>query len=203
MDIVLATKNRKKVEEIKKIFGVMGTVSRIYTLDDFPDYGEVVEDGDTFEANAVKKALYVSKCTGMTALADDSGLEVEALNGEPGVFSARYAGESADDRANLEKLLKEMAAVPSGKREARFVCCIAMASQGEVETFTGYVEGTIGTESRGMNGFGYDPVFFPKGHDRTFAEMNDNEKNVLSHRGEALGKLQKHMLEKRGYIRGF
>ncbi len=203
MDIVLATKNRKKVEEIKKIFGMMGTASRIYTLDDFPDYGEVIEDGNTFEANAVKKALYVSKCTGMTALADDSGLEVEALNGEPGVFSARYAGEAADDKANLEKLLKEMAAVPPGKRNARFVCCIAMASQGETETFIGHVEGTIGIEPRGMNGFGYDPVFFPKGHDRTFAEMNDNEKNVLSHRGEALGELQKHMLEKRGYIRGF
>ena len=203
MDIVLATKNRKKVEEIKKIFSVMGTASRIYTLDDFPDYGEVVEDGDTFEANAVKKALYVSKCTGMTAVADDSGLEVEALNGEPGVFSARYAGEAADDKANLEKLLKEMVTVPPGKRKARFVCCIAMASQGEIETFTGYVEGTIGTEPRGVNGFGYDPVFFPKGHDSTFAEMGDDEKNVLSHRGEALRKLQKYMLEKRGYIRGF
>ena len=203
MDIVLATKNRKKIEEIKKICSVMGTASRIYTLDDFPSYEDVVEDGDTFEANAVKKAAYISKCTGMTAVADDSGLEVDALNGEPGVFSARYAGESSDDRANLEKLLKEMENVSPGKRKARFVCCIAMASQDGVETFLGYVEGRIGEEPRGENGFGYDPVFYPEGHDSTFAEMNDDEKNALSHRGEALRKLQKYLLEKRGYIRGF
>jgi XTP/dITP diphosphohydrolase len=203
MDIVLATKNRKKIEEIKKICNVMGTASRIYTLDDFPAYGDVEEDGDTFEANAVKKAVYISKSTGMTAVADDSGLEVDALNGEPGVFSARYAGENADDRSNLEKLLNEMKNVPEDKRKARFVCCIAMASGGEVETFFGYALGRIGTEPKGENGFGYDPVFYPEGHNRTFAEMSDSEKNALSHRGAALGELQKHLLEKKGYIRGF
>lgn len=203
MNIVLATKNRKKIEEIKKICGVMGTASRIYTLDDFPAYQDVVEDGDTFEANAVKKAEYIARCTGMTAVADDSGLEVDALNGEPGVFSARYAGEDADDRSNLEKLLHELKDVPPEERSARFVCCIAMASRDEVRTFFGYAEGTIGTEPRGENGFGYDPVFYPEGHKRTFAEMSDDEKNALSHRGAALRELQKYLLEKRGYIRGF
>jgi XTP/dITP diphosphohydrolase len=203
MDIVLATKNRKKIEEIKKICNVMGTATRIYTLDDFPAYEDVVEDGDTFEANAVKKAVSISKSTGMTAVADDSGIEVDALDGSPGIFSARYAGEHADDKANLNKLLREMNDVPHEKRGARFVCSIAMADRDEVKTFTGYVEGRIGTEPKGDNGFGYDPVFYPKGHDRTFAEMNDKEKNAMSHRAMALRQLQKYLLEKRGYIRGF
>ena len=203
MDIVLATKNRKKIEEIKKICSVMGTAARIYTLDDFPAFEDVVEDGRTFEENALKKAVAISRQTGMTAIADDSGLEVDALNGAPGVFSARYAGEHADDRANLEKLLLEMEDVPDGKRGGRFVCCIAMASREETKTFMGYVEGTIGREPRGDNGFGYDPVFYPKGHKRTFAEMSDREKNAMSHRAMALRELQKYLLEKRGYIRGF
>jgi XTP/dITP diphosphohydrolase len=203
MDIVLATKNRKKVEEIKKILQVMGTASRIYTLDDFPAFQDVEEDGHTFEANAVKKAVFISNNTGMTAIADDSGLEVDALHGAPGVLSARFAGESANDRANLEKLLCEMKDVPDNKRQARFVCCIAMASQGDVKTFFGYVKGRIGTEPVGEKGFGYDPVFYPEGYDRTFAQMTEDEKNAVSHRAMALRELQKYMLEKRGYIRGF
>ncbi len=203
MDIVLATTNRKKIEEMKKIFNVMGTDARIYTLDDFPSYGEVLEDGDTFEANALKKAVYIAGNTGMTAVADDSGLEVDALGGAPGIFSARYAGENADDRSNLEKLLREMEHVPDKKRTARFVCCIAMASAEEVKTFMGHVAGHIGKEPRGENGFGYDPVFYPEGHKRTFAEMDDKEKNAMSHRGRALRELQKYLLEKRGYFRGF
>ncbi|UCD34807.1 MAG: XTP/dITP diphosphatase [Nitrospiraceae bacterium] len=203
MDIVLATKNRKKIEELKKILALMGTASRIFTLDDFPSFADVVEDGDTFEANAVKKAVRIAGDTGITALADDSGLEVDALGGAPGVYSARYAGEGADDRANLEKLLREMEHVPEGQRGARFVCSIAMAGGGEVKTFTGFVEGEIGRNPRGENGFGYDPVFYPKGHDRTFAEMSDREKNAISHRAMALRELQKYLLEKRGYIRGF
>lgn len=203
MDIVLATKNRKKIEEIKKILNLMGIASRVYTLDDFPAYQDVKEDGDTFEANAVKKAEYISKSTGMTAIADDSGLEVDALDGTPGVLSARYAGESADDRANLEKLLNEIKDVPSEKKGARFVCCIAIASSKEVKTFFGYIRGRIGTEPKGKNGFGYDPVFYPEGYDRTFAEMSDKEKNAISHRAMALRELQKYLLEKSGYIRGF
>ena len=198
MDIVLATKNRKKIEEIKKNCNVMGTAARIYTLDDFPAFEDVVEDGETFEENAVKKAVQIAQSTGMTAVADDSGLEVDALDGAPGIYSARYAGEDADDNANLEKLLKEMKDVSAGKRGARFVCCIAISSKEEVKTFTGYVEGEIGTGCRGDNGFGYDPVFYPEGKKRTFAEMKDSEKNAMSHRGRALEKLQEYMQEK-GY----
>lgn len=188
MDIVLATRNKKKIEEIKRIIRDMPVT--IYTLDDFPECPEVEEDGKTFEENAVKKASAISKYTKMPALADDSGLEVYALGGAPGVFSARYAGEGADDRKNFEKLLNEMSSVPDGKRGARFVCVIVLAfPDSRVETFSGYAEGLIGKEPKGANGFGYDPVFYPKGHERTFAEMIDEGKDLLSHRGAALVRL--------------
>jgi len=196
MDFVLATRNRKKVEEIKKIFDVMGIAQRLYTLDDFPAFDEVEEDGETFEANAIKKARHVALKTKMTAVADDSGLEVDALKGAPGVYSARYAGEHADDKANNEKLLKELIDVPDEKRGARFVCCIAIASPDGVRTFLGYIKGRIGTEPRGENGFGYDPFFYPEGHDRTFAEMDDTEKNAISHRAAALRELRKYLSDK-------
>ena len=199
MNIVLATRNRKKAEEMKKIIGqgVMPFVN-IFILNDFPECPDVKEDGNTFEENAIKKAVHASKCTGIIAIADDSGLEVDALNGAPGVFSARYAGESADDRANLEKLLKEMEHIPYEKRSARFVCCIAIASLNEVKTFFGYVEGRIGTEPMGKKGFGYDPVFYPEGYDITFAEMSEDKKNAISHRYKALKELQKYLKEKTG-----
>jgi XTP/dITP diphosphohydrolase len=203
MDVVLATKNRNKIKEIKKILGVMDTASRIYTLDDFPAFADIVEDGKTFEENALKKATIIAKATGMTAIADDSGLEVDALNGAPGIYSARFAGENADDVANNEKLLEEMKNVPDDKRTARFVCCIALASSEEVKTFTGYAEGKIGREPRGETGFGYDPLFYLKGSDKTFAEISGDKKNSISHRAMALRELQKYLLEKRGYIRGF
>ncbi|MBI4655026.1 MAG: XTP/dITP diphosphatase [Nitrospirae bacterium] len=204
MDIVLATRNKKKAEEIKKIIkeGFIGTVPvvNIFTLDDFPKYPEVVENGGTFEANAVKKAKFIAKHTGMIAIADDSGLEVEAIGRAPGVLSARYAGEPSDDKKNIEKLLQEMKDVPDEKRQARFVCCIAIAyPKGEVKTFFGHVEGIIGRQPRGEKGFGYDPVFYPEGHKRTFAEMRDDEKNAISHRAMALKELQEYLLEKRGY----
>jgi XTP/dITP diphosphohydrolase len=194
VNIVLATRNKKKIEEIRRIVRDMPVT--IYTLDDFPGCPEVEEDGETFEENAVKKARTVSKYTKMPALADDSGLEVYVLNGAPGVFSARYAGEGADDRKNYDKLMGEMSSVPDDKRGARFVCVIALAFpdscsslDGRVETFSGYAEGLIGKEPKGANGFGYDPVFYPKGHERTFAEMFDKEKDLLSHRGRALRRL--------------
>lgn len=194
MNIVLATRNRKKAEEMKKILeqGAMSSMN-IFTLNDFPECPDVKEDGNTFEENAIKKAIHASKCTGMTAIADDSGLEVDALNGAPGVFSARYAGEVANDRANLEKLLKEMKHIPYEKRSARFVCCIALVSSGDVQTFFGYAKGRIGTEPRGKKGFGYDPVFYPEGYDITFAEMSEEKKNAISHRYKALKELQKYL----------
>jgi len=202
MNIVLATRNKKKVEEIKRI--VAGMPISLYSLDDFPDCPDVNEDEDTFESNAVKKAVAVSKYTGMIALADDSGLEVYALNGAPGVLSARYAGENADDRKNFEKLLNEMRSIPDEKRGARFACCIALVfpvgdstlRDGKVETFMGYSEGSIGKEPKGSNGFGYDPVFYPAGYKRTFAEMGDAEKDAISHRGRALRDVQRHLGEK-------
>lgn len=194
MDIVLATKNKKKIEEIKRI--VEGMQICLLTLDDFPGCPEVKEDGVTFEENAVKKAIAIAKYTGKCALADDSGLEVYEMKGAPGTLSARYAGEAADDRKNIKRLLYEMHSIANEKRGARFVCCIALASpDGNVRTFLGHVEGRIGKEPKGVNGFGYDPLFYPEGLNRTFAEMSDNEKDTLSHRGRALRGLQKYLTE--------
>lgn len=196
MDIVLATRNKKKIEEMKRIIANLSISTR--TLDDFPGCPEVEEEGITFEENAVKKALTVAQYTGKPSIADDSGLEVYALNGAPGTLSARYAGEDANDRRNIEKLLFEMRSIADEKRGARFVCCIALAfPDGKVKTFTGYVEGRIGSEPRGTYGFGYDPVFYPQGYRRTFAEMTDDEKDALSHRGKALNELQKYLREEK------
>ena len=189
VDIILATRNKKKIEEIKRI--TQGLSVTVRSLDDYPGCPEVVEDRDTFEGNALKKATEVSRHTGTTALADDSGLEVDALNGAPGVYSARYAGASGDDVKNCEKLLSELRDVPDERRGAQFVCCIALAfPDGSTRTFFGYARGIIGHEPRGTSGFGYDPVFLPEGHKRTFAEMSGEEKDGLSHRGKALEKLK-------------
>jgi len=201
MKLVLASRNKKKIRELRKIIeeGIIAEQDRsvdILTPDDFPQCGEVEEDGATFEANAIKKAAYLKQCSGLTSVADDSGIVVDALDGAPGVYSARYAGEPADDMANNRKLLHEMKDVPDENRTARFVCCIALADGDDIRTFTGYVEGKIGRENRGDNGFGYDPVFYPEGHDRTFAQMTDDEKNSMSHRGRALRKLQEYIREK-------
>jgi XTP/dITP diphosphohydrolase len=185
MDIVLATRNRNKAEELKRI--TEGMPVSIFTLDDFPGCPETEEDGSTFEANAIKKALATARYTGRPALADDSGLEVYALGGAPGIYSARYAGAEANDGQNTGKLLSEMRSLVKDKRGARFVCCIALAfPDGNTYTFYGYTEGSIGTEQRGVRGFGYDPVFYPEGCNRTFAEMDEKEKDALSHRGKAL-----------------
>lgn len=171
------------------------------TLADFPGCPEVEEDGLTFEENAVKKAVAVASWTGTMAVADDSGLEVYALGGAPGVRSARYAGESGDDRKNVEKILHELRSLRGAGRRARFVCCLALASpEGSVRTFSGQVDGSIGEEPKGTSGFGYDPVFYPDGHSRTFAEMADEEKDALSHRGIALKHLGEHLAECGGSV---
>jgi XTP/dITP diphosphohydrolase len=194
MEIVLATRNKGKIEEIKRI-----TVSMpisIRTLDDFPGCPEVEEKGPTFEDNAVKKAITVAQYTKRPSIADDSGLEVYALNGAPGILSSRYAGIVSDDKKNIEKLLHEMNSIPDEKRGARFVCCIALAfPDRRIKTFYGYVEGKIGKEPKGVQGFGYDPVFYPVGHSKTFAEMTDDEKDALSHRGKALREFLKFLKE--------
>ncbi len=190
MKIVLATHNKKKVEEIRRI--TVDLPVSILSLDDYPDCPETVEDKDTFEGNAVKKAVEVCQCTGKIALADDSGLEVDALGGAPGVYSARYAGGAGDgqDVRNYEKLLADIKDVPDGKRGGRFVCCLALAfPDGTVKTFFGYAKGSIRREPKGNTGFGYDPVFVPEGGKSTFGEMPPEEKDKLSHRGKALEKL--------------
>jgi len=190
--LVIATRNRKKVEEIRRI--LQGVPLELLSLDDFPGCPEVAEDADTFEGNAVKKAKAVASFTGEPSVADDSGLEVYALGGAPGVLSARYAGKGTDDQKNLAKLLVDMEGVGEDRRGAQFVCVIALAfPNGRVETFQGVAEGRIGTEPKGFNGFGYDPVFYPKGHDTTFAEMSSDEKDALSHRGIALRKLRSYL----------
>jgi XTP/dITP diphosphohydrolase len=193
MTIVLATTNKKKVSEMKRMFA--GYKMSFLTLSSFPGCPEVVEDGKTFRANAVKKAIAVSKFTGCHAVADDSGLEVRALGGAPGVFSARYAGGEAKDSENVKKVLRELRPFTQSRdREARFVCCIAFADpEGKCKTFTGYVKGIIGKKQKGFNGFGYDPVFYPEGNDKTFAEMTDQEKDRLSHRGRAMKKLYNYL----------
>jgi XTP/dITP diphosphohydrolase len=193
MELVFATRNKKKIEEMKRITKDLDV--KVLTLDDFPGCPDVEEDGRTFEDNAIKKAAAVANCAGITALADDSGIEVYALNRAPGVLSARYAEKGADDTKNVRKLLEDLRGVK--ERGARFVCCLALAfNDGRVKTFFGYSEGVIGTEPRGENGFGYDPVFYPEGYNRTFAEMTDEEKDSLSHRGKALQEFLQSLKQK-------
>lgn len=192
MEIVVATRNRKKLREISRI--LEGLDVKLFTMDEFPDCPEVEETERTFEGNAIKKAIAVSSCTGMAALADDSGLEVDDLGGAPGIYSARYAGDEATDKDNVAKLISKLDSVPDEKRGARFVCVIALSLQdGHVETFNGKVEGRIGRSPAGLSGFGYDPVFYPEGRRRTFAQMSPAEKDAMSHRGRALVRLRDYL----------
>ena len=193
MEIVLASRNKKKIEEIRRITADLPIT--VLSLDDFPDCPETVEDCDTFEGNAAKKAVEVCRCTGKPALADDSGLQVDALHGAPGVYSARYAAEgSRSDIRNYEKLLAELKDVPDEKRGAQFVCCVVLAfPSGLKKTFFGYAKGCIGHEPKGKTGFGYDPVFIPENKKITFAEMSGEEKDSLSHRGKAIEKLSEFL----------
>ena len=192
LKIVLATRNPGKIEEIRLILGdsdIEGMVE-IETLLSYPDLPEITEDGATFSANALKKAVTVSRLTGHFAIADDSGLEVDALGGAPGVRSARFAGEDATDSENIEKLLLMLQDVPHEKRTARFVCVIALASpDGEARLVEGECRGYIATEERGTSGFGYDPLFIVPEYGKTFAELGGDIKNKISHRAVAVGKL--------------
>lgn len=182
--LVVATKNPGKLREIREI---LGSEVRLLSLADFPDVGDIVEDGRTFEANAIKKALSVALHTGRVSLADDSGLEVDALEGAPGVYSARFAGENATDEQNNNKLLRLLEGTPDAKRTARFRCVIAVgAPDGTVRTADGTADGRILRRPRGTAGFGYDPLFLASCIERTFAELPPIEKNRLSHRGSAL-----------------
>ena len=197
MKIVLATRNRKKVEELNRMF--LDTGYEFVSLEEFPGCPEVKEDRLTFRGNAMKKARAVARYTGLPALSDDSGLVVDALDGAPGVFSARYAGPSATDHDNVFKLLRELRGVSDMDRTARFVCVIAFSRpDGICRTFAGTVEGRILNKPRGENGFGYDPVFVPEAEARTFAQMQSHEKDSMSHRGRAITKLKVFLLKGAG-----
>ncbi|MBU0700286.1 XTP/dITP diphosphatase [bacterium] len=183
MRIVIASKNKGKIEEIKRLLG--DAAVDVVSLSEYPDIPEIIEDGQTFEENAVKKATTVAKYTKEIALADDSGLVVDCLNGEPGVLSARFGGENLDDNGRNQLLLERMK--NSDDRVARFICVIAIATpEGIMKTVHGSCEGTIADTHRGDHGFGYDPVFIPDGYTSTFAELGIGIKNKLSHRAKAL-----------------
>jgi XTP/dITP diphosphohydrolase len=188
-EIVLATRNRHKGEELAALLGDLGI--RIRTLADFPNAPEVDEDGTTCEANAIKKAREIARATGVTAVADDTALDVDALGGRPGVFAARYAGEHATYDDNCRKLLQELAGVPRPKRTARFLTVAAIAlPSGEVQVTRGILEGLITEEASGDRGFGYDPVFLVPALGKTLAELMPEEKNRISHRAKAFRKMR-------------
>lgn len=191
MKLLLATHNKKKRDELRSLFAGSKNLS-VMILDDLEiEPPIVVEDGKTFRQNAVKKALTLSRFFDGLVLADDSGLEIDALGGKPGVRSARFARSKASDEENNEKVLKLLSCVPEKDRSARFVCHLALASKGHLlESFEGVVNGVILEAPRGRNGFGYDPLFLPKGKTLTFAEMPSDDKNKISHRAQALKKMK-------------
>lgn len=196
LEMLIATGNSGKIREIGE--SLRGLPLKLRYLQEFPDIPPVEEVGQTYKENAILKALSYSKHAGVFALADDSGLEVDALGGAPGVLSARYGGDHASDRERTEKLLMALSRHPGRERTARFVCCMALAGwhRGEdqpdgadphlLHVNEGKCEGRIIERPRGSNGFGYDPVFVPNGYDRTFAELPAKIKNMISHRAQAL-----------------
>ena len=188
-ELVLATRNRHKGEELAALLGDLGITIR--TLDEFPDAPDVVEDGDTCEANAVKKARAIAEFTGLPAVADDTGLEVDALGGRPGVYAARYAGENATYEDNCRKLLRELTGVPRERRTARFltVAAIALPSDG-IRVAQGTLDGVIAEEASGTLGFGYDPVFLIPELGKTLAQLSADHKNTISHRAKAFAKVR-------------
>ena len=182
--LVLASRNQHKIEEMKALLQPLGM--QVLSALDFPNLKEVDEDKPTLEGNALKKANYVFKTTGLPSLSDDTGLEVDALNGAPGVYSARYAGEDVSYQDNVLKLLTEMNDISN--RKAQFRTVVAFVTSEHEITFEGYVGGKILNEQKGNRGFGYDPVFQPNGFERSFAELDSEIKNSISHRGRALQK---------------
>jgi XTP/dITP diphosphohydrolase len=192
MRVVLATRNAGKIEELRRILTGVDVVG----LTEFPDAPEVPETELTFNGNALLKARAIAGHTGLPAVADDSGLCVDALNGMPGVFSARWAGRHGDDQANLELLLGQLADVPPALRGAHFACAAAAAlPTGAERVVTGRIDGRIIDAPRGSGGFGYDPIFVPDGESRTTAELPSAEKDAISHRGRAFRALAKILPE--------
>lgn len=202
MQLVLATRNRHKKQEVVALLKDLNIA--ILSLDDFPDAPEVVEDGETCEANAMKKAVETARYTGLPAVADDTGLEVDALGGRPGAFAARYAGEHASYEDNCRKLLHELRAVPSEKRGARFVTVAAIAlPTGKTRSVKGVLEGSIAEEAVGSHGFGYDPVFFVPEYRQTLAQLPPEVKNRISHRARAFSQardLLRHLMAEQNSV---
>lgn len=190
--ILIATKNRGKLRELQDI--LIGLPVVLASLDQFPDLPDAVEDADTFEGNAERKAIHYARLTGLWTLADDSGLEVDALGGAPGVFSARFAGRQGDDAANNAKLIAQLAGVPAEKRTARFRCAVVLAGgEGVQAKASGSFEGLIVDDPRGYNGFGYDPHFFLPLLGMTAAQLPPELKNRISHRAQALTAIRPHI----------
>lgn len=188
MDIIIATGNKGKVKEFECLLQPLGY--QVKCLKDFPEIEDIEETGLTFEENACLKAEYLAKQLDCMVIADDSGLTVDALNGEPGVFSARYAGVEKDDEKNLQLVLEKLKDVPENQRQARFVCVMALAKPDvKTKVYRGECEGMIIHEKRGENGFGYDPIFFLPEYGCTTAELTQEQKGKISHRGKALSLL--------------
>ncbi len=184
--LVLATRNHGKIVELERILAAAGLDVELVGVDAFPDLADVPETGATFAENALIKAHAVASATALPAVADDSGICVDALNGMPGVLSARWAGRHGDDVANLELVLAQLAEVPDERRTAHFACAAALAlPDGREEVVEGRLDGHVIRGPRGTNGFGYDPVFVPDGESRTTAELSPDEKDAISHRGRA------------------
>ncbi|MEC4113782.1 non-canonical purine NTP diphosphatase [Myroides pelagicus] len=191
MKLIFASNNKNKIKEIKN---QLGEDFEILSLEDIGCNVDIPETADTIEGNALLKADYIKRHYGFDCFADDSGLEVDALDGAPGVYSARYAGEQKSDDANIDKLLYELK--NQTNRKANFKTVIALHINGEQHLFTGLVDGTILTERKGTNGFGYDPIFMANGMDKSFAEIDINQKNAISHRGKAISQLVDFLINK-------
>jgi XTP/dITP diphosphohydrolase len=190
MELIVATRNKDKLREIKALLRDLSV--DVFSLDSFKGVPEVIEDGKTLEDNAIKKAAQVSKFLKKFTIADDSGLEVEYLDGDPGVYSARFSGKGATYKSNNEKLLRLLKDVPAAKRKACFRCVIAVVDKGKViGVAEGVCRGKICFAPKGDNGFGYDPIFMPDGYKKTFAEIGAALKNKISHRSKALAKAKK------------
>ena len=195
--LVLATRNQGKITEFRRILEELapGQIELI-GVDQFPHLVDVDETGSTFEENSLLKARYTSEATGLPAIADDSGLCVDALNGDPGIYSARWAGVHGDDRANLEKVLQQLADVPDEKRTAHFMCVASLVMpDGRHQVAEGRFEGHILHAPVGENGFGYDPIFQPLGLSISSAQMSAQEKDAMSHRGKSLRAIAPHVIQ--------
>ena len=196
-ELVIATNNNGKLREIKEL--LKNYEINITSLADYPKIPKIEENGQTFSENAVIKAVTVAQVTGKLTMGEDSGLEVKALGNRPGIYSARYSGEGANDKKNNRKLLKDLTGVPLEKRQARYRCCMALATEDKVVTIVhGSCRGLIGLESRGPNGFGYDPLFIIPAYDKTFGELDPAIKAKISHRSRALKKMKKFILAQYG-----